>query len=143
MAVRRTYRCSRHGQFDGWEAICPRGCVDGIKMMLSAPALVSDRTKGADKTLKGLASDFGMTNIASVREGEGQQKVAQQHNAYPNAGAAIWGGDARYNMASVMGGAIRSVRGEAVGVKPGDVGQLQNPKASSYIADHENLRIQQ
>jgi hypothetical protein len=65
MAVLRDYQCLAHGNFEGFEAKCPYGCSDSfIKMIfLKPPGYHSDRTKGIDSTLKGLASDFGLTDM--------------------------------------------------------------------------------
>lgn len=146
MAVKRDYKCEAHGFFEAWEAQCPHGCLDGIMIVhLQAPNYMSDRTKGADSTLKGLAKDFDMTNIKSTREGEMQSGYLTRNNQPPPQQApngVLWGGGAGYNMASVMSGqAIRSVKGESVGFNPKDAGNLQGPRPASYIADHENLKI--
>ena len=146
MAVKRDYKCEAHGFFEAWEAQCPHGCLDGIMIVhLQAPNYMSDRTKGADSTLKGLAKEFDMTNIKSTREGEMQSGYLTRNNQPPPQQApngVLWGGGAGYNMASVMSGqAIRSVKGESVGFNPKDAGNLQGPKPASYIADHENLKI--
>ena len=146
MAIKRDYKCEAHGFFEAWEAQCPHGCLDGIMIVhLQAPNYMSDRTKNTDSTVKGLASDFGMTNLKSTREGEHQEGYLTRNNAPPPQQApngVIWGGGAGYNMASVMSGqAVRSVRGESVGFNPKNAGNLQGPKPASYIADHENLKI--
>lgn len=146
MAVKRDYKCEAHGFFEAWEAQCPHGCLDGIMIVhLQAPNYMSDRTKGADSTLKGLAKEFDMTNIKSTREGEMQSGYLTRNNQPPPQQApngVLWGGGAGYNMASVMSGqAIRSVKGESVGFNPKDAGNLQGPRPASYIADHENLKI--
>jgi len=150
MAVKRDYKCEAHGFFEAWEAQCPHGCLDGIMIVhLQAPNYLSDRTKGVDGTLKGLAKDFDMTNMKSTREGEHQEGYHTRNNApqpkdqppqAPN--GVIWGGGAGYNMQNVLaGGAIKSVRGESVGFNPRDAGNLQGPKPASYMADHEGLKI--
>jgi len=146
MAVKRDYKCESHGFFEAWEPVCPHGCFEGIMIVhLQAPALMSDRTKGTDGTLKGLAKDFDMTNLKSTREGEHQEGYLTRNNQPPprqSPNGVIWGGGAGYNMASVMSGqAVRSVRGESVGFNPKDAGRLTGPKPASYIADHENLKI--
>ena len=150
MPIKRDYKCETHGFFEAWEAQCPHGCLDGIMIVhLQAPNYLSDRTKGVDGTLKGLAKDFDMTNMKSTREGEFQEGYHTRNNAPqpkdqpPQApSGVIWGGGAGYNMQNVLaGGAIRSVRGESVGFNPKDAGNLQGPKPASYLADHEGLKI--
>ena len=146
MAVKRDYKCEGHGFFEAWEPVCPHGCSEGIMIVhLQAPGLMSDRTKGTDSTVKGLASDFNMTNLKSTREGEHQEGYLTRNNQPPPReapGGVVWGGGAGYNMAGVMSGqAVRSVRGESVGFNPKDAGRLTGPKPASYIQDHENLKI--
>ena len=54
----------------------------------------------------------------------------------------IWGGDSRFSMQNMLaGGAVRSVRGESVGFKPSDAGNLTGPRTASYMADPEGLKI--
>jgi hypothetical protein len=150
MAIKRDYKCEAHGFFEAWEAQCPHGCLDGIMIVhLQAPNYMSDRTKGADRTLNGLASEFNMTNIKSTREGEAQDGYFKRNNAPapqeppPERGnGVIWGGQGGFQMGNILGGgAFQSVRGENVGFKPSDAGRLSGPKAASYMADHEGLKI--
>jgi hypothetical protein len=139
-----------------------KDCVDAVAIVYLQPVgLVSDGTKKNDKTIKQLAMDFDMTNIKSTREGENQSgfftrknktskkqlekeaAIASQRPREPRPGdSAIWGGDSRYSLGNVIkGGAVRSVMGESVGMNPRDAGNLTGPKAASYIADHENLKM--
>ena len=150
MPIKRDYKCEAHGFFEAWEAQCPHGCLDGIMIVhLQAPNYMSDRTKGVDGTLKGLAKDFDMTNLKSTREGEHQEGYLTRNNAPQpkdqppqTPSGVIWGGGAGYNMHNVLaGGAIKSVRGESVGFNPKDAGNLSGPKPASYMADHEGLKI--
>lgn len=150
MPVKRDYKCEAHGFFEAWEAQCPHGCLDGIMIVhLQAPGLLGDRTKGVDRTLNGLAGDFGMTNMRSTREGEAQDGYYKRNNApqprdmpqQPGSGV-IWGDSGRFSMSSITSGrAVQSVRGESVGFRPQDAGRLSGPKAASYMADHEGLKI--
>jgi hypothetical protein len=147
MAIKRDYNCRKHGFFEAWEAVCPQGCTTGIKIaLLKAPGMISGRTKSADQTVKGLAQDFGMTNLKSTREGEHQEGYLTRNNApppEPRPGAGvIWGGDSRYSMQNVLaGGAVRSVRGESVGFNPQEAGNLRGPQAASFMQDHEGLKV--
>jgi hypothetical protein len=139
-----------------------KDCVDEVAIVYLQPVgLVSDGTKKNDRTIKQLAMDFDMTNIKSTREGENQSgfftrknktskkqlekeaAIASQRPREPRPGdSAIWGGDNRYSLGNVIkGGAVRSVMGESVGMNPRDAGNLTGPKAASYIADHENLKM--
>lgn len=146
--ILRDYKCEEHGYFESYHPECPvEGCDAEVYMvLLKAPGIISDRTKGADSTLKGLASDFNMTNIKSTREGEAQSGYYTRNNApeprEPRPGdAAIWGGSSKYNMQSIMAGAIKPIRDEAVSLNPKAAGNFTGPKAASYMADHQNLKI--
>jgi hypothetical protein len=44
-------------------------------------------------------------------------------------------------MKSVMGGQFKSVAGESVGINPKAAGDLQGPRAASYMADPDNLQV--
>ena len=139
------YKCDVHGFFEAREAKCPHGC-DTVQLVFLQPVgLKSDRTKNNDKNLKQLASDFQMTDIKSVREGEAQPRrfqdpvmpsQAQQQNENPF--AVKWG-----NPNSIGNYNTRSINGENVNglsqVKSS--ANLRGPKAASYIADHQNLQI--
>jgi hypothetical protein len=128
----------------------------------------SAKTAKTDKTLDGLAKDFGMTNIKSTKEGEHQTGYLKRNNKLSDkeyaeataasehfetqnesqkqkegrAGdAAIWGNGGNINMKSVLGGQFKSVAGESVGINPREAGNLTGPKPASYYADHENLTV--
>ena len=163
MAVLKDYKCDKHGYFESREPKCPmKNCSEEVYVVfLQAPALMSDATKKNDRTVKQLAMDFDMTDIKSTREGENQSgfftrknktskkqlekeaQIAAERPREPRAGdAAIWGGDSRFSMSSLLrGNAIRPIRDEAVSLNPKAVGNLTGPKAASYIADHENLAL--
>jgi len=55
--------------------------------------------------------------------------------------SVIWGGGGNINMKSVMGGQFKSVNGESVGINPNAAGNLQGPRASVVMNDHENLQV--
>ncbi len=152
MAILRSYKCLEHGYFDAWEAMCPHGCLDVGQVIIKAPSMRDStkaaKTKSADNTLKGLAKDFNMTDIKSVKEGEAQNGYLTRNNAKPpepRAGDAVmWGQGGRFNMASVLGGdAVRSVAGEPVGIRPQDINLTQGPRPdpSATMRDHEGLKI--
>jgi hypothetical protein len=98
-------------------------------------ATVSDRTKGSDKTLKQLALDFNMSDIKSKKEGEAQPpRFAKPENPF----APRWG-----NPSNLGGFNLQSVRGESVSGIQAVKGEsrLSGPRIGSYIADHQNLKI--
>jgi len=151
MSVLHDYLCESHGLFESYEPQCPiKFCTAELNMVFLKPvALKSDKTKQADRNLRGLAQDFQMSDIKSTREGDTQ--AGYHHHNVPEpevkearpGDAAIWGGNFQnINMQAALAGKVaQSVRGEAVGVNPKDTGNLTGPKAASYIADHENLAI--
>jgi hypothetical protein len=152
MSILRDYKCDAHGYFTAWEPKCPQGCHQGINVViLKAPTMrdsvVGGRSKRNDTNLKTLAKDFGMTDIKSTREGEHQSGYLTRNNAPPEpqgprpGDGVIWGGDNRFNMQSVMNGAIKSVKGESVGFSPKDANITRGPITASYVPDHENLKV--
>jgi hypothetical protein len=166
MAILRDYYCESHGVFEAWEPECPmKHCKATISIIHLKPVgMKSAKTAKTDKTLEGLAQDFGMTDIKSTREGEhqtgylkrnnkltdkefAQATEAMQANEAQKQGesrpgdAAIWGAGGNISMKSVMGGQFKSLAGEPVGINPREAGNLTGPKPASYIPDHENLSI--
>jgi ribosomal protein S17E len=151
------------------KAKCPmKDCHEEVFVVyLQPPGLMSDKTKKNDKTVKQLAMDFDMTNIKSTKEGENQagyftrknkmskkqleaeKQAVEEKNRQPRAGdAAIWGGGGRLTMSNVLGGNMFRPVGpqlgkeaENVSINPKESGNLTGPRASSYVADHENLKI--
>lgn len=137
MAVLNDYKCPAHGFFESREAVCPHGCTDVQVVFLQPVGMTSDRTKGSDKTLKQLALDFKMSDVKSVKEGEAQPpRFANQKPNNPF--APRWGspGDlGGFNLRSVNGeqvSGIQAVKGEQ---------RLSGPRIGSYVADHQNLKL--
>jgi len=137
MGILHDYKCPAHGYFESTEAVCPHGCTDVQVVFLQPVATMSDRTKGSDKTLKQLALDFKMSDVKSVKEGEAQPP--RFANKPPdNPFAPRWGnpGDlGGFNLRSVAGeqvSGIQAVKGET---------RLSGPRIGSYVADHQNLKI--
>lgn len=149
MPVVRSYKCEDHGYFDGWneDNACPHCGVACKQVFIKPFAIKSGRTKNADKTLRQLATDYNMTNIKSTREGESQAGTYRHGNTpepkQPRPGDAVmWGNAGNYSMDSLLrGGGPQSVKGEATGFNPKDMGNLSGPKAASYTPDHEGLKI--
>ena len=124
----------------------------------------SAKTSATDKNLKQLAIEYDMTDIKSTKEGEHQTGYmkrknkltdkqfaeatdaiqAQNSNNAPQTrpgSSVIWGGGGNISMKSVMGGQFKSVNGESVGINPKAAGDLQGPRAASYMADPDNLQV--
>lgn len=137
MSVINDYKCPVHGYFEGREAVCPAGCTDVSVVFLKPIGVKSDSTKHNDRTLNQLALDFKMGDIKSTREGEAQPpRYATPNNPF----APRWGspGDiGGYNLNSINGEAVSGMQA----VKQSGA-NLSGPKIGSYIADHENLKIQ-
>jgi len=53
----------------------------------------------------------------------------------------LWGNGGNISMKSVLGGQFKSVAGESVGINPKSAGDLQGPRASVVMNDHENLQV--
>ena len=166
MAILRDYYCTNHGIFEAWEAECPmKHCKGEISVVHLKPvAMKSDKTKSTDKNLKQLTIDYDMTDIKSTREGEHQtgymkrknkltdkqfaeateamqaQNQQAEQQTRPGSGV-LWGNGGNISMKSVLGGQFKSVAGESVGINPKAAGDLQGPRAASYMADHENLQV--
>jgi hypothetical protein len=137
MSVINDYKCPVHGYFEAREAVCPAGCTDVSVVFLKPIGVKSDSTKHNDRTLNQLALDFKMGDIKSTREGEAQPpRHAKPNNPF----APRWGspGDiGGYNLNSINGEAVSGMQA----VKQSGA-NLSGPKIGSYIADHENLKIQ-
>ena len=111
------------------------------------------RSRRNDNNLKQLAVDFGMTDIKSVKEGEAQPGYLTRNNAkvskqeeemaiQAKLNGVMWGEAGKYSMANMLSGAaVQSVHGEKVGFNPKDANITSGPRAASYIADHENLKL--
>jgi hypothetical protein len=135
MSVLNDYKCPAHGYFEGRKPVCPHGCTDVQVVFLQPVGTVSNRTKGSDKTLKQLALDFNMSDIKSKKEGEAQPpRFAKPENPF----APRWG-----NPSNLGGFNLQSVRGESVSGIQAVKGEsrLSGPRVGSYIADHQNLKI--
>ena len=137
MSVLNDYKCPAHGYFESREPVCPHGCTDVQVVFLQPIGMIGDRTKGSDKTLNQLALDFKMSDIKSVKEGEAQPPRFAKPQA-ENPFAPRWGspGDlGGFNLRSVAGesvSGIQAVKGNS---------KLSGPRVGSYIADHQNLKI--
>ncbi len=114
-----------------------------------------------DNNLKQLAIEYDMTDIRSTKEGEHQTGYMKRKNKLTDkqfaeatdaiqannqrqtrpGDSVIWGGGGNINMKSVMGGQFKSVAGESVGINPKAAGDLQGPRASVVMNDHENLQV--
>jgi hypothetical protein len=132
------YRCFAHGIFEGWEAKCPHGCSGEFveKVFLKPVGMMSDKTRHNDSTMKSLASDYGMTDIKSTREGEAQpSRFNQQKNPY----AVQWADPksiGSYNTTPIAG---ETTNGLQLGKETGLINPL---RPNSVIKDHENLQIE-
>jgi hypothetical protein len=65
MAILKEFRCESHGDFESKFAVCPHGCLEVERVILTAPATVSRRTKNIDSTLNGIAKDNKLSDISN------------------------------------------------------------------------------
>jgi len=130
----KEWKCEAHGFFESDQAVCPHGCTTISRVFLTPVSIQSDGTKRNDETLKNLASDFGMSDIKSVREGEAQPpRLANAKNPF----AVQWA-----SPGSITGYNTSSIRGESVNaLQPFKQTNPTGPKAASYMQDHEGLKI--
>ena len=163
MAVLKSYQCQEHGYFDAWEQACPHCDVVPKQVFIKPFSIKSDRTKAADRNLKGLAQDFKMTNIKSTREGEHQSGYFKRNNAPVGKqeqefmaaqskgkeaaeGGVMWGGGPNINMGQALSGALAKPVGPSIGKPAENVGfappaGLTGPRATTIINDHQGLTL--
>ena len=141
--VIKEWKCEEHGYFESDRPECPEGCTRGISQVFLTPVKYkSDRSKNIDKTTQQLALDYKMSYIKTVREGEAQPPRLAKDQPTPDANrptGVMWGNPksiGNYNLSSIKG---ETTNGLAA-VKQGGV-QLTKPRTASYIADHQNLKI--
>lgn len=139
----KEWKCEEHGYFESDRPECPDGCLKGISQVFLTPVKYkSDRSKNIDKTSNQLALDYKMSDIKTVREGEAQPRRFADPKPEPQQQrptGVMWGNPksiANYNLRSVQG---ESVNGLAAVRENG--AQLTRPRTASYIADHQNLKI--
>lgn len=103
---------------------------------LQPVGLRSDSTRHSDSTMRGLAQDFGMSDIKSVREGEAQPPRYSQQPQNPY--AVKWG-----NPSQISGYDTRPIADESVnGLQLAQATGRIKPLAPSIVQrDHENLSI--
>jgi hypothetical protein len=66
MPVLKEYRCAAHGPFEDFAPMCPYGCPDVFvkQEIRTAPAARRPGTmKFIDEQLKGIANDYGVTDL--------------------------------------------------------------------------------
>lgn len=65
MAIIKEFRCAGHGPFEAEEPICPQGCTARITRDFRTPVGISTsgRTRGIDKTLEGIAAQYGLSDM--------------------------------------------------------------------------------
>lgn len=90
MAVIKEWSCAAHGFFSSFDPVCPKGCKGtGFiqRVILTAPGINNARTKNIDKTLTGLAHQFGLTDMnnqngtGAVKRGDpGANKRMEEYN---------------------------------------------------------------
>lgn len=124
MPVIKEWECKAHGYFDGPEQRCPHGCPDVFveRVFLTPPAIRSASTAVADFTLKGLAQDFGMTDIRGAREGESVAETTPASSApfkpqWQSVGKSV---DVR-GLGVQPGNALEGLKGALAPPRPGTI----------------------
>jgi hypothetical protein len=111
-------------------------------------SVIGGRSKRNDTNIKQLAKDFDMTNIKSTKEGEAQDGYLTRKNAPPPemppeqapGNGVMWGDAGKFSMAGMLGGMIKSVRGEPVGFSPKDA-NLPSKLPTVVHANDPSLKI--
>lgn len=117
MPVTKEFRCLAHGEFDGTEAVCPKGCTTVVREFRTAPAGKSSKTKGVDKTLANLAARFGFSDMSN-RDGSVGGSKKQKNEMQP-----VWGDMPKGNV-FVPGKGEVNAKGEAITTSGGGVAAL-------------------
>jgi len=132
--VLNDYKCEVHGFFESDMPICPHGCDTVQKVFLQPIGMIGDKTKFNDNTLRGLAADYGMSDIKSVKEGEAQppRYAPPQNNPF----AVQWG-----NPSQISNFNTKSIAGENPNGLASAGGKFKAPTTASYIGDHQNLKL--
>lgn len=65
MAILKEYRCMAHGPFEAFSSMCPRGCSARmvVREFRTAPNFQQKKTRVVDQHLRGIAKDFGLTDL--------------------------------------------------------------------------------
>jgi hypothetical protein len=123
MAVTKEFRCLAHGPFDAKDGICPRGCSTVVREFRTPPGGRSPKTKGVDKTLEGLASRFGLTDMtnrndnsvgANRAQGRGNMDMQPSWGAMPK-GNVFSVGKGEVQVDGAQGGATAALAGMGMG----------------------------
>ncbi len=116
MGAIKEFLCPAHGRFDSATAKCPHGCdlvVD--RVFHTAPALKSAKTKATDTLLRGIAADYGFTDMSnrngSVMASQRKQNSAQDFRP-------VWGAIPKGDILKA-GGVIEKVAGSSGGAEAG------------------------
>lgn len=99
MAILKEYSCPGHGDFESFEARCPRGCTIVVEREFrTAPAYHNGSTRRTDSLVRSQVESFGLSNIRSSREGETariqspqERQIADFQKAVKNRYPSLWG----------------------------------------------------
>lgn len=117
MAVTKEWRCLAHGEFDGAEGVCPRGCTTVVREFRTAPAGRSAKTKTSDQALERLAKRFGLSDMTNK---DGSVGGSRKH---PKDLAPVWGAMPKGNIFSPGKGEVNE-KGEALSTTGGSLAAL-------------------
>ncbi len=136
MGAIKEFLCPAHGRFDSATAKCPHGCdlvVD--RVFHTAPALKSAKTKATDTLLRGIAADYGFTDMStrngSVMASQRKEKPAMDFRP-------VWG-DIPKGDRLKAGGVIEKVDGASGGAEAGARQYRVAPGAPMQTGTGESL----
>lgn len=84
MAVILELRCAGHGAFENHEKRCPWGCPDSFVMQefRTPPSIRHVGTRIVDQQLRGLAKDFGLSDLKNDKDGSSVMQSIRKGEDY-------------------------------------------------------------
>jgi hypothetical protein len=138
MAITKEFRCLAHGAFDSKTGVCPRGCTTVIREFRTAPGIRQKGTKQIDKTLEGLASRFGLSDMSN-RNGESVGENRRKQNPQ-NDMAPTWGPIPKGNVFQVGKGEVQ-VDGATGGAMAATANMRAGDAAVNALAQQQGVTL--
>ena len=126
--ILKEWRCMAHGIFENSTGLCPRGCSQMFvtREIRTAPAYERPNKKFVDQQLRGIAADYGVTNLQNdAKANLSALQIAQSKNnsEYKPEWVSIPHAPAGF-----------SKSGDAAPVfEPGSMGMTPSPKATATL----------
>ena len=128
MAVLNDWFCKAHGKFESFDGACPYGCSGTAQKMISAPAILSSKTRFTSALTADLAARYSISDFEKT----------------PGAGAGATWMDAK-SAISNRSNEIQSMMPERMAEELAvGIGKIKPPdmrEATQVIKDPENLQI--